>query len=751
MRRTALALTAVLLAGSFASAPAVGAAEEPTYSHGSVYVNVTDDSITMGNDAIERTWARSGFGTTDLTNKTSWSSGCSGCSDFTLDFVTESFESRDFDVQSFTVDDIADGLRVNFILAPSGLSTVDALNVRRSIEMYEGISGFRTDTSIIAASSLPLRSYTLERLGRSGAPTIHAFRAGADWREEGWNGAQVAIGDKHAGDWRETKTAPAGADLSAPGEWISVESHFGDRLFMVMERNDFPSSRALYENHQASLVVDHTRDIISAGPFESDVHAENPQGEKAGRVRLLKPLEPFALETAFTGFADSAADEAWQFHKYLVDERLDPYAKDITFNSNGTDGGVISTGAKDDMDYDTVVAVAQRAKDLGIETFILDDGWQANSGDWWPDCPGHVDYRNLYPARFPDCDFTAVREAIAPMKLGLWMNPMHLNPQGSQTFKDHPEWGCEPINAPLTAYNVADPNGGSNEAGLGMWGPDAITGGTLPAAEHSVEWWIRNAIENWEVKYFKYDFLAWADCAGQGDLYEYKEAFTAMLDRLIADYPDVTFSIDETNDYRLFPFESVSRGPSWFQNGSPTASQLLHNIWNLSPYIPSFYIGQHFLGGSQWRNGYSVDTLMAVALTSHMTFFSDLRPYPQWVIDEAAPWTAFYKANREALTQLVYPLLSDPTEDKWTALQSWNPDEGFGALLAFRQNDSDGTKTIALENVPAGMTFDLFEGPGGGLVGTYTSQQLSDGLTITLPQVNTAKVLIIRPHVAGQV
>ena len=42
-----------------------------------------------------------------------------------------------------------------------------------------------------------------------------------------------------------------------------------------------------------------------------------------------------------------------------------------------------------------------------------------------------------------------------------------------------------------------------------------------------------------------------------------------MLDRLQAKYPDVTFQIDETNDYRLFPFESVTRGPSWFQNGSP--------------------------------------------------------------------------------------------------------------------------------------------------------------------------------------
>ena len=138
---------------------------------------------------------------------------------------------------------------------------------------------------------------------------------------------------------------------------------------------------------------------------------------------------------------------------------------------------------------------------------------------------------------------------------------------------------------------------------------------------------IQNAIDNWGVTYFKFDFLVWLDCVGQGDMYDYKEAFIAMLDRLIEKNPDVTFQIDETNDYRLFPFESVTRGPSWFQNGSPPPDRLLHNLWNLSPYVPAYTLGQHFLGGNQYNN-YPVDTLMAIALPGHLTFFSDLRNVP---------------------------------------------------------------------------------------------------------------------------
>ena len=765
----------VLLAGALflTGVPAAGAVEQPEFHNGSVYVDVTETEITIGNSLVERTWSRTGFGTTEYTRKNVFTSAGDPTADFTLDFGAAPLASTTLDVQSFTVDEIDRGLRLNFVLAEPGTALLNALNVNRSIEVYNGIAGFRTETSILSSSPLPLRGYTIDELSAPGAaPTIHAFRAGADWREYGWEGPFVpdvteefpdefppeqvrealkdcagvgcpssSVGDPHAGTWRDTRTAGAGTALSAPGEWISMKHTTGSTAFMMMERNDFPSSRARYDGSRAALVVDHTRDIVSAGPFEEQIHAENPHEAQAGRVRTIKALEPFELEAAFTGFALDEADEAWQFHKYLTREVLETQSHDITFNSNGTDDNVISTGAKDDMSYEMIKLVAPKAKAMGIETFILDDGWQAKSGEWFPDCPDHREPRAeedpvKYAPRFTDCDFTAVREEIAPMKLGLWMNPMHYHPSAS-TWREHPDWMCQPVGSALHTYNTAEPTSSSNEAGLAQWGPNAI-----PYIESKID----TMVTEWEVEYFKFDFLVWLDCVGQGDLYEFKEAFGDMLDRLIAKYPHVTFTVDETNDYRLFPFESITRGASWFQNGSPEPDQLLHNIWNLSPWIPGSYLGQHFLGGGQWQR-YPVDTLMAAALTSHMTFFSDLRPLPDWVVAEAAPWIEFYKANRDAFTQLIYPLLGDPIEKQWTALQSWNPEEGFGALLAFRQQSDSPTQTIALENVPEGMTFDLFAAPTGEFVRTVTSEELTTGLGVTLDDKDTAAVYVIAPAI----
>lgn len=735
--------SALYLSEDVDPSPTPTSTEDPdgtTYRSGETYATVSADQLVAGNGLVERTWTLDGFGTTGISDLRDGGKQWGGSSaDFTLDLGAQQLSSEAFSATDTTVDEIpgGSGLRIRVDLTSVG---IDATRV---IEIYDGVAGFMTRTILRPTAPLPLFGYTLDSatVGGSVTPTIHAFRSGADWRDPSkgpWDGPQLTVGDPHAGTWRDSRSAEQGQPIQGPAQWISTADG-GRQAFLVMERNDQPSSRAAYDGSVASLVVDYSRDILSLGPLEEKAHAENPTDSR-GRHRVLRPGTSLALEPAFLGFGSHDGDAEWQFHKYLVEHRLVPYAHDVTFNSNGTEGRGFSTGAKDDMVYSVIQKTAPKAKALGIDTFILDDGWQANSGDWFPDCQDketgeeHRDYRLKYPPRFPDCDFTAVREAIAPMKLGLWMSPMHFNPLGSQTYKAHPEWVCTPVGHGVAAANAADPNGGSNEAGIGTWGPDAIP---------HIESRLRKAITQWGVTYFKFDFLVWLDCAGQGDMYDYRESFMAMMDRLRADHPAVTFQIDETNDYRLFPFESVTRGPSWFQNGSPEVPHLLHNMWNLSPYVPAFSLGQHFLGNRSDPS--SIDTRMAAALLSHPTFFSDLKDLSDATIAAARPWIDYYKANNALFSNVVYPLLDDPIAKGWTALQSWDPEAAQGALLAFRQESDSTTATVQLKNVPAGMTFDLFRAPTNEKIATVTSEQLSTGYAITLPDKRSAFVVAIKP------
>lgn len=740
MRRLPLVCTALaLLAGTTPGWSATDKHDGQT-RHGSVYARVTGGEVVLGNAVAERRWSRAALRTTGLVDKRgqdrAWSTGSR---DFSLTVGQATVGSEQFRVDDVDVRTLErGGLQVTMTL--SGVPGVAATRV---VEAYDGVAGFRTQTFLTPLVPLPLRGATLDEAAVGvAAPVLHAFRAGADWREPGYTGPELSLGDKHPGTWRDTRTAAAGTPLQGAGQWLSMSRADGHTAFLVAERNDLPSSRASYDGGTASLVVDYSRDVISLGPLEEQAHAENPTAAPA-RHRLLPAGERFALDAAFLGFGtDRDTDEPWQFGHYLRDHRLTPYAHDVTFNSNGTDSNAISTGAKDDMDYATVLATAPKARALGVDTFILDDGWQAISGDWQPDSPQYPEPRwngsptSKFAPRFPDATFAAVREAIAPMKLGLWMSPMHFNP-ASVTAKAHPEWICAPVGHGTSALNRLQPDSGSNDAGIGVWGPDAIP---------HIESRIRTAITEWEVTYFKFDFLMWVDCAGQGTLHDYQDAFVAMLDRLRSDHPGVTLQVDETNDYRLFPFASVTRGPSWFQNGSPTPDRLLHNLWNLAPWIPTESLGQHFLGGRQYDK-HRVHTLMAGMLLSHPTFFSDLRGVPAGVLEQAAPWTAFYAAHRELLTEgVTYPLLADPLDLGWTGLQTWDPEQARGALLVFRQSAASTSTTVPMRGIPDGKVFDLYEAPTGALVGTATSEQLQRGLTVELPQIDTARVLVIRPQ-----
>ena len=705
-------------------APAAQAYEERS---GDVVARVGPTEIVLGNSLVERRWDALAFRTVDIVDKRTSRRWSTNSRDFAFGTSEATLGSELFHVTSTQVDQLPrGGLRLTMELSgPPGLTA------RRTAEAYPGIAGLRMQTVLKPAAGVALGSAVLDEVVTgAGTPTLHAFRAGADWRDPEWTGPEFQIGDPHAGTWRETETAGAGQPVQGYGQWLSVAD--GDAsVFMVAEGTDFPSAQGGYDGRAGRLLSDYGQDVVILGPLEESGHIENPT-DSPGRHRVAAPGEELALEPVFVGVGRGDGDAEWQFAKYVRDQRMLSQPGRVVFNSDRLDDD--RSGAKDDATYAMVQSVADKARRLGIDTFVLDDGWQARSGDWQPDSPEYPEPRGT-PPRYPDPTFTAVREAIAPMKLGLWMSPMHFNPS-SQTFAEHPEWACQPFAEGLYAVNQSQPYDGSNEAGIVPWGPDAIP---------FIEGRIRTAITEWGVTYFKFDFIAWLDCAGQGDIYAFRDRFVAMLDRLRADHPSVTLEIDETNDYRLFPFASTTRGPTWFQNGNPEPDQLLHNLWNLSPYVPSHAIGQHVLGGDAWKR-HSVPTLMAASLASHVTFFTDIRTLPDDVVAEAGRWLTYYKANRDLFAGgVTYPLLADPLEHGWTALQTWDPERGQGALLAFRQESGESVKTIPLRNVPAGRKFRLTSVPTGTEIAVVKSDRLRAGVRVEIPATDGAAVIAIRP------
>jgi hypothetical protein len=751
-RDLGIALCGVLLvACGSSSVPQTGA---PSAGGGAVApatAQIDGERIVIGNGLVERRWTRKPYRTEALTDLRTGRVWTQDSADIALGIlgleVIDRFEVSG-EPQVETQDDGT--VRVTTTLVPSIGVALPLLRVIRTVELTPGIAGLRHETRLESLLPFTLSSYWLDRStpGETVNADLHSFRAGADWREPEWDRPPLTIGDPQGGTWRKTTS---GTSVYGTAQWLSLSASDGSRLFYVLERNDWLSSVTGFQRGRAQAGVDFGRDVIYLGPLEESLHIGNP-GSGPGRHRVLLPGQTMRLEPVFTGVALNADDEPWQHHRYF-ERRTPPYRREVTFNSNGVDDNAISTGAKDDMDYamfETQLAVADR---MGVEMFIFDDGWQARSGDWCPDADVD-DERCVEPRRgtdpkfaprFPDAEFKAVRERLAPlgMKLGLWMSPLHFHPS-SVAFRESPEWMCLPISAALLLVNQADPESSSSEAGIVQWNPEGVNRQGKKAIDH-IEERIRVAIEQWGVRYFKFDFTAWFDCVGVNtvDLYAYRESFRDMLDRVLADHPDVTIQMDETNDYRLFPFEALVRGPTWYQNGSPEPRESLHANWVLTPYIAPYALGRAALRSGD-LDTLSADYQMAIALLSHITFFNDLRDVPEAAIPRIRVWMDYYKRHRAHFATFTYPLLDeDPySGDNWAAFQPWNPETGRGALLVYRQDAEAARRTVKLRNVPDGR-YRLIEAPDDTRVLEYDAQQLRAGIDIDIAQRNSARVFRI--------
>ncbi|MFJ9963211.1 alpha-galactosidase [Streptomyces avermitilis] len=145
----------------------------------------------------------------------------------------------------------------------------------------------------------------------------------------------------------------------------------------------------------------------------------------------LTPGEEFAAPVfagVFTADGFGAASRAW--HAYTLAHVL-PHPDEpapVLYNSwEATGFDVDEVGQK---------ALAERAAALGVELYVVDDGWfggrrsdRAGLGDWTP-----------APDRFPDgLGPLADRVRELGMRFGLWVEPEMVNPD-SDLYRAHPDW-----------------------------------------------------------------------------------------------------------------------------------------------------------------------------------------------------------------------------------------------------------------------------------------------------------------------
>jgi alpha-galactosidase len=145
----------------------------------------------------------------------------------------------------------------------------------------------------------------------------------------------------------------------------------------------------------------------------------------------LQPGQPLDTPSALAGYTKGGFGGASrQVHAY-VRERVLPHG--------GTPHKVLYNSWEAtlfDVDEASQSALAEIAAKMGVELFVMDDGWfhgrkwdNAGLGDWWPD-----------EVKFPHGLGGLIEKVNGlGMDFGLWVEPEMVNPD-SELYRAHPDW-----------------------------------------------------------------------------------------------------------------------------------------------------------------------------------------------------------------------------------------------------------------------------------------------------------------------
>ncbi|WEV69382.1 alpha-galactosidase [Bifidobacterium sp. ESL0775] len=411
------------------------------------------------------------------------------------------------------------------------------------------------------------------------------------------------------------------------GQVIEVQPAFSGNAVMAVERNDEDCA------------------AISAGELLLPGEVTLAKGESYST--------PWVVVTASGHGLDGVAHKLHRWERSLPTH---PKRQPVTLN--------VWEAVYFNHDFKVLSDLAHRAADIGVERFVLDDGWfhlrrsdDAGLGDWWVD--PEVWPQGLAP--LADC----VRSL--GMEFGLWFEPEMVNPD-SDMFRDHPEWILQARNRrPLLQRH---------QYVIDLTRQDAFD----YVLEH-----VSEVLAHTSVDYVKWDcnrsFLEPGSNlrGGAPAAHAQARAYYRLLDALRSRFPNVQWESCASGGGRidLGIVQHVSR--FWTSDMTDALSRQEIQRWTTQIVAPEL-LGAHVSSPTSDQTGRTFTTAFRAATAAFYSFGIE------WDIRKASPedlrqlkaWVAWYKAERGFLHSGDYVRL-DVADD---------------AVLAYGVVAEDGSRAI---------------------------------------------------------
>lgn len=304
-----------------------------------------------------------------------------------------------------------------------------------------------------------------------------------------------------------------------------------------------------------------------------------------------------------------------------------------------------------DFTEDSLVEMATAARELGVELFVLDDGWfgerdddTSSLGDWT------VDRRKL-PGGL---EAVARRVRDLGLEFGLWIEPEMVNPR-SRLFEEHPEWAIGVPGRPRTESR--------SQLVLDMSRPEVV--------DHLFGV-LRDVLASAPISYVKWDmnrsltepYSAALPPDRQGEFFHrHILGVYELHDRLTRAFPDVLFESCASGGGRFDP-GILAYAPQGWTSDDTDALERLRIQWGTSLVYPLSSMGAHVAAVPNHQVGRVTPLQTRAAVAFFGVFGYELDPRTLTSAERAAivDQVAFYKEHRDVLQRGRFHRLRGPFE-----------------------------------------------------------------------------------------
>jgi alpha-galactosidase len=411
-----------------------------------------------------------------------------------------------------------------------------------------------------------------------------------------------------------------------------------------------------------------------------------------------------------------------------------------------------------DHNLETLIELADSAADLGVERFVLDDGWfrgrrddHAGLGDWYVD-------ETLWPN-----GLTPLIDAVTSrgMEFGLWVEPEMVN-LDSDVARAHPDWIASPSALPHK-------DGGRLPL---EWRNQHVMDLVNPEAWQYVFDRISTLLSENAISYLKWDQnrdLVEHGHAGRPSVHEQTLAAYRLFDELRKAHPDVEIESCSSGGGRvdLGILERTNR--VWASDCNDALERQTIQRWT-GAVVPPELVGSHIGPTTSHTTARTHDlSFRAItALFGHFGMEWDVRSVQGKEREELRRVVGLYKEHRD-LIHSGRPVHADVPDDAFQlhgVLAAEPAAEGTtAALFAFvsmHTSAAEAPGRFVLPGLDAGRTYRveaIFPAPGDSDYGhTFTQVQppawLADGATaggkflgevgLPMPMLNPEHALLLK-------